>query len=267
VSGYRLDDGIERFIASFSLRNAGNTAQAVAKNVASKVKCGFDTSVACHTRKGRLFEQIMFYILVSVLAVTILRLLHLGALASLALPLLFLLSYPVIMNRTYGLQYACSISLAPVVPVCLVSEVQDLVYRFTPATLPWPAPLVQRRDGVVNSTQVFDCTTLGFGTGVRELGYALETYAPQALDLFPSLFVSTNTPIPRLLGHFNSSLIEKQCAALYGFTVVPVLLLLAAACVLFFVVVHIAVAELSAVLALVKNMILTFLAVFLAVKQ
>jgi hypothetical protein len=208
------------------------------KEVSNALQCGYDTASRCFSRPGRLPYEVFRYFWQAAAAVMLLRFFGGGPgsfVASCLSILLFLFAYPVIMNRTYDLSYACSLSFTPVVPVCLVSDVQDFIYTVFPQHVPWPAPLVQRNGtGLV----VFSCAASGFGDGVAELGYFLHKYETAWRGVFP-VFTSGNWPAFRMpqgnagnetTGEWSPRQVvaaREQCAILYSFTVLPLLLLIA----------------------------------------
>ena len=274
ASGYDVRHVLNGFAQRFRLRSLISNVPAVADELIDKLRCGYDSTVACHEHAGRLPFEIMRYVLVSTLIVTALRIVHFGFLSSLITPVLFLLAWPVIMNRTYRLEYACSVSLYPVVPVCLVSDVQNMLYAVTPQQIPWPSPLVNRTGPRLNASNVFDCTTIGFGSGVQELEYFARAYAPNLTQVLPTLFVSTPQGPPVLQNFYssnrryqNTTEIYQQCAVLYAFTMIPILMIVAAGLMFAVAVFHVLVVLAHEVFRFLKNIFLAIIAAYLAVNS
>jgi hypothetical protein len=240
ASGYNLQQVLDDFAhQALDLVSTPAKLSELENKVSQSLRCGYHTSVQCLNNPGRLPSEIAIYAVQAVALITGLRIIKCGALATVLSPLLFLIAWPVIAKRTYGLEYGCSISTSPVVPVCTLSDVQNMVYMLTPEHFPWPSPLVQRNGSQLT---VFDCTTLGFGNGVYELRYFADTYAPGWL---PAARVGANVVGTSVLDSVratggNSSAIETQCAGLYAFTAVPVALILLFVLLSALVLIHIA---------------------------
>jgi len=290
VTGYDFEAALQRLVSNVARRLPSRPGFGTAASKATdKLKCGYDTALQCLEKPGTLHNQVMRYILEAVVVSTTLKVLSLGSLNMVVMPLFFLLSYPVIMNRAYGLQYGCSITPSPVVPVCLTSEVQDLLHSLTPRVLPWPSPLVNSSARVIHKvsgnsftsyntselrpSDVFDCTTLGFGDGVRELVYLANRYVPGWQGVFPTVTRS------RIFGHSiqeavdsfhvssKHSHINDQCASLFSFTAIPVILLVALAAVFAAAALHITLILFAYTLAATKNMYLAVIAAYITINN
>ena len=266
MSGYPLKERLQHYVSeSLIFASSPSQIQTSVNETISKLQCGYDTSVQCRTSKGRLLQEIGVYIFQAVVLVTALRIIRLGFVASVATPLVFILAYPIIMRRTYGLQFGCSVSLYPVLPVCLVSDVQDILYTFTPPQLPWPAPLVVRNG---TSISVFDCPALGFGDGVHELVFYANTYLPPGwLNVFPAATVSTFLPLRSALQVMprNATAEYTQCAALYSFTIIPVVLILALAVLTLLALIHLALVMTGHLASVLKNVYFAIVAAYIGV--
>lgn len=255
ASGVSLDSTIDGAITAFT--GASKEARAFEEYVVTEAKtalqCSFDTAVQCYTIKGRLTQEVLRYILQVMVISLGLRIFKIGMLSMLLTPFFFLLAWPILMNRTYGLQYGCTLSISPVIPVCLISDVQDLMISLTPSVLPWPAPLVNRTNGTLS---VVDCVPLGFGDGLSELRFLAGEYAPLLANTFP-----------QLVSHVNATTIQSQCALLYGFTAVPVVLLILFGIVTALALTHIALVALGYVVSFLAQLQYALLAVFVGVRD
>lgn len=232
LSGFDLQDGIQTWAHTLFALNSSEAVKHDIASVYNKMQCSYDTAAQCYHNPGRLPYELGKYVVQVVLLMQVLRILQMGSVASVLAPLTVLLSYSVIMHRTYALPYGCSLTLFPVIPVCLTSDVQNLVYMLTPERIPWPSPLVS---GLGKNMSVYNCSAAGFGDGVHELAYFVYTYLPGWEGYFPSLTVSTYTghSFATYLSELqqmgaDASSAHSQCAALYGFTAVPVVVVLAA---------------------------------------
>jgi hypothetical protein len=267
TGGYDLQGRVGSFFGTLFGDATAHPLSPVEAAVTSTLHCTYNSSVQCLKHgQGRLGSVAFWYALESVAVLTGLRVLRLGPLAVVLTPALFFMAWPVIMNRAYGLEYGCSLSLTPAVPVCFLSDAQSLMYELTPQKFPWPSPLVKRNG--TNFT-VFDCTAIGFGDGGVELAYFLNAYAPGWRDYFPSVTVSSlfgnkvrdaivNTPT-------GISPLTTQCAALFSASAVPVLLLLVFFAAFFLAALHVAFVAFAYLARAGKQFYFAFIAAYLAV--
>jgi hypothetical protein len=259
ATGVDLAETLDHALVSFHLSGSANV-RGVERAVSSALHCSYATAEMCIRNNGTLLNEIFIFAVSFVLLLTALRTLNLGFIAGIAGPVLILLAWPIIARRTYSLPFSCSITFFPVIPVCFVSDLQDLVYQFTPAHLPWPSPLVNRSSYPLHPADVFDCTTIGFGNGVTELGYYIFRYAPGLLPNAPSALLSllSGTSVVYTVAELktmgsNHTAIYDQCAGLYSFTVFPVLVLLFILVVYSLLLVHLLFICFGAVVGVLKN--------------
>jgi hypothetical protein len=222
------------------------------KAATASFTCTYDHSVQCKARRSSLARETGRYVLVAVATVSALRVVRLGPLAGFASTVFMLAFWPVVAKRTYGLEYGCSLSLTPVLPVCLVSDVQDVVYWLFPPQLPWPSPLVAAgQRPALNASAVASCSELGFGDGVLEIVYWLDRYVPEwRTEIASSATLSwlgfdAQRELQYHTGKQGQGALYEQCAVLFSFTALPVLLALALVALLLYAVLHIAVVWLT----------------------
>jgi len=262
AAGLDLQDKVtEYFDKLFSNSSAGR----VEAEVARALRCTYADSVQCRKRgEGRLAGVTLTYGIQSLAILTGLRVAKLGTLTAVASPVLVLLAYPVIVNRAYGVEYGCTLTLSPAVPVCLLPDAQDIFYEATPARIPWPSPLVVRNGTRIT---VFDCASLGFGQGTTEIGYYLNAYAPGWRAYFPSAAFAavfgaglrdSITRAPSAKDH-----ITTQCAALFSISAIPLLILFAFVATFAVAILHVAVLVALFVLRAVAQLFMAFFAAFL----
>lgn len=225
VTGFNLTGYVLAKAASIfdSLPTPGHngTASAGMALVNKKLQCSYDSSLQCLNKTRSLLYDVGYVALELTLVVTVLKVLRVGWASTLVMSLGVAFFLPRVLSKTYNLQYGCSISFYPVIPVCLVSDLQDIVYQILPSQLPWPTTLVNATLGAtITTADVFDCTTLGFGGGIQEFVYLLDYAAPwwrvTVLGYTPpSTFDQTLVRTPQY----------EHCAALYAFNALPVALL------------------------------------------
>lgn len=252
IAGFNVSEIVLNKVSSLidSVPSRNNTAAGGTAAV-QKLQCAYQSSVQCLNTERSLGYNILYVALEILTVSTVLKILRVGSTVTAFTAAAFMLFIPRVLSKTYHLQYGCSISLFPVVPVCLVSDLQDIVYAVLPRHLPWPAPLVDTHDrslsrysivGIqfsisnLQKSDVFDCSSLGFGDGYTEFLYALQYYFP-AWNKYLYGDAATNQFVNKPI----HAPIYKQCAALYGFNAFPIVLVLALAALFVIAVLHVVV--------------------------
>jgi hypothetical protein len=290
ITGIRPEEKLHK-LTNFLLNlspSRSNIAPALRSTV-NKLKCSYDTTPQCLAKKGTLLPQILRYVLELGLVSLALKVLRLGSVNMVVMPLLILFGYSIVMQRTYGLEFGCSISIFPVLPACLVSDIQDIIYMLTPKLLPWPSPLVNTANRVTETLQVdgfkvftirqlqtsdiFDCGAVGFGDGVRELVYLANRYLPGWQKLLPTLTHATifGQSIQEISNTIStgapSAKLHEQCASLYSVTAVPILLFFATCLVFSLAALHVVVIFSAHIVKALQNVFMATLAAFFEVSK
>ena len=214
-------------------------------SVGKYTACDYGGSIQCSLKKSELSREIFLVglaFMVILIASTFLKISFLTPI----LTIVFLCVYfPVVMSRTYDVPFGCFMAVPPPIPTCFFDDVQVILNLF-PRHLTWPSPLVrgERHPRLVSSafgapvavhyidkSSVFDCATIGFGDGGRELLFAVDYFVPSWRKSFTSVGFSTNFGFEtyKNLNYFNGTVththIYQQCALLYSFTAIPLILL------------------------------------------
>lgn len=237
---------IDKLSYAFDNAPALTVAQKQTASVIKKIQCQFESSVQCRTQSHDLLYNTFYLAFEILLVYTVMKILKMGSLVPVVSSFLLLGFVPRVLNMTYNLQFACSISYAPTIPVCFVSEIQDLVYRVLPRHLPWPSPLVNNHGRVTTLEPIItgkplqftyltvkdvqNCAAYGFGDGVTEVIYWVDYWIPGWQKYFSTATVDTFlgfSPVQQFNYYANKPIhtnIYRQCAILYAFNVIPVVL-------------------------------------------
>jgi hypothetical protein len=218
----------------------------------------------------------IFYISVAVIGLRFVGLSFLSYAVVLGGVALFI---PITFKRAYDMPFGCTLSLSPVLPVCIAEDLRDIIYFVLPRHIPWPTPLVNVHNrtiakqttlgGKTNSvyyidtTDVFDCRKIGFTDGTRVIIYSLDYIFPGWRAYITSLSTKLlfGIDVTQMADYFADKEIHgqlyEQCAALNAISVIPILLV--GALLLVF-----GVAVLHCLLLFVRNMLFAVRAVYLA---
>jgi hypothetical protein len=279
ITGLDIQDRVESAM-SWLIKESPSKLLGAADAGLSKIACDYDGSVMCRRRNPdkTLLQIVISNVLYALLAVVGLRFVGLGFLSYAVLLGFVALFIPITFKRAYDMPYGCSISLSPVLPVCIAEDLRNMTYFLLPRHLPWPTPLVnvhnrtivqQRTLGgettsiyYIDTTDVFDCRDIGFTDGTRVIIYGLDYLVPEWRSYITSISTSMLFGIDAIKttdffadreihGH-----LYEQCAALNAISVIPILLV--GALVLVF-----GVAVLHCVLLFVRNMLFAARAVYM----
>jgi hypothetical protein len=236
------------FSDTFNNFPALTKVQEETEKIVNTLQCHYATSVQCRTRSAAdLLYNVFYLAFEAMIIITVLKIIKLGALSTIVTSLLFC-SFPArVMNMTYKLQFGCSISYTPVIPVCLLSNIQDMIYLILPRHLPWPSPLVDSHARSTTLTpivtgkplaftylqpsDVYNCANLGFGDGTIETLYWLDYWLPGWQKYISSATVDTFLGISNIeqINYFANKPIHenlyRQCAILYSFSVIPIIMI------------------------------------------
>ena len=228
-----------------------------------KLQCAYDSSVQCLNKDTSLLYKVGYVALEITLLVTVLKVLRVGWASTLVMSLGIFFFLPRVMSRTYNLQYGCSVSFYPVIPVCLVSDMQDIVYQLLPSQLPWPKTLVNATLGAtITKANVFDCTSIGFGGGFQELAYLVEYITPK----WHTAVLGYTLPT-----FFNQTLVHtpqyEACALLYSFNALPLVLLFGVALVFAAAALHVGFMVSSYLFSVFGDVFRLVVGLYIAIKQ
>jgi hypothetical protein len=162
-------------------RRASQTAADSSKKIRESLVCNYEAVQCTHLQTHRSVLATAFYIAAFMLLFDVVfskLFFSLGFVYNVLCLSLFL---PILFKVQYGVNFACNFVGA--FPQCVVDDFVTTLDRWTPVTIPWPAPLINTTrlpNGYLPDNAIIDCSAnpYGFSNGGRTLFYILERWAP-----------------------------------------------------------------------------------------